>query len=701
MESKESAKDKVTPKQFILPIRMKLASLKRDPVLLAVIFLSFIFFLGYSEFSILKMYSLSSSGWDLGLQAQVMYTTLHGQLFYTNLLGFSLLQEHFSPFVFLILGVFWIHQTPITLLVLQAFFVSFASVPLYLFGRVYMSRLEIKAGLPESLLLLALVLSYLLSPLTQGLIFFDFHIMAFLPFFFFLSFYAFFSGRKLLNILSLALVVSLHSNFVFIAAMIIVTEYLLSYFLKRRTRQGVNNTQIELSDPNPRRKYESYLTVVFSFALLFVYLVLAGYAKSTIAGSSGFDFTFHTGEVGGYSSISGLAAGLFTNPSGVAQLFSHDYMQKLTLLYYAFGSTGFLSFLSPVALLTSIPYFLYSFLSTNTAYYSLGYQYPAMLIPSVFISSAVTIAVLSSVMNVKSGKSIVKKRLKVAFSILLVLLVAGSVNSVMVDPLSQGPLYHPIDAFNIYHDPNVGNSTSAIVFLSNNINKSANILTQNNLFPFFSTFPNSYSTPWSPGVNNTTISNFEYLIADYSNSWATASNGPEPSIASAINRLLSEHTYGIYAEGASVLAIKKGYNASPQYFDPVNAVYTPSSLHIDKGTILMNGSLAATNANQSFLWNGPYISLMPGTYEISYSIGLQNFSIGSYLNLDISSSSGASTFYNTSIKGNASSSANTSFLTLHAFVTLKFPAFGVEFRGYGSFNGTVFLNSIAVKQTGY
>ena len=684
----------------VRPVRFGLTfvrSLVGDRILFAVVILSFLFSIIYAIFSILKMYSLSASGWDLGLQSQIMYTTLHGKLFYSNLLGFSLLQEHFSPFVFVILGVFWLYQNPTTLLALQAVFVSIAAIPLYLFGRTFLRLISSKKNCFDEILLLALVVAYFLSSLTQGLIFFDFHIMSFLPFFFFLSFYAFFTGRKALNAISLVFIVSLHSNFVFIAAMVILTEYLLRRYANSKNDPEGNLTKAESGVPQKRQWYLTALTLILIFLLLFVYLVLAGYAKSLIAGSNSFDLTFHTGEVGGYSSVTGLIAGMLTNPMGVGQLLRYDLAQKLTLLYYAFGGVGFISFLSPVALLPSIPYFLYSFLTTNIAYYALGYQYPAMLLPAVFISAAVSIAKLASLSKKLGHPGSHGRNGKMIHSVVLALLVTGSMISITVDPMSPSPLYHPIDEFSTYHDPNIGVSTSTVVFLSGHINKTATILTQNNLFPFFSSFPNSYSTPWSPGVNNSTAYSFDYIIADYASSWATASNGQEPSVSTIISNDLNNHTYGIYAEGGSVLAIEKGYSAPPKFYAPLNMTFTPSMLQIDSGIILDNGTLKASNVNGSFIWNGPYISLLPGSYRISYDIGIYNFTQGSFLNVDIADQSGANTIYSHNITAGSQTTMN-GFLVVSTNIIVGFPISGIEFRGYGRYNGTAYLQQISIEQ---
>lgn len=691
---KEHSESEVTKTLFY--IRSIKTSYARDPWLTSVIVLAVFYVIVFSIYSIMKMYSLSASGWDLGLDSQIMFSTLHGKLFYSNLLGFSILQEHFSPFIFVILGEYALYPSPLTLLVLQAFFVSFATIPLYLFGR---RLLELRARGPSRVqksLPFLVVMTYYFSPLTQGLIFFDFHIMSFLPFFFFLSFYAYVNGKRLLNIISLIFIVSLHSNFVFIAAMVILSEYILSrvYF-----RHNLNSDRAMGNLPGSKNGRWHMAIILFSFLILLGYLILAGFLKSVVSGTTALDITLQTGEVGGYSSITGLIYGIVTNPGGVMSLLTNNSTQKLVMFYYGFGSGGFLSLLSPVTLLTSIPYFLYAFLSTNTAYYALGYQYPAMFLPSIFISSMIAVAIMPDFVKNLSIPKYKELSGKISVSVLFIFLVGGLVISASVDPISTQPLYRPIDAFSTYHAPNIGESTSAVLYLSEHINKSAYLLTQNNLFPFFSLFLNAYSTPWSPGVNNTTASNFEYIIGDYASPWVSSYNGKEPSIFSLIQKDLENHTYGVYLESGSILAIKKGYTQKPVYQTLFRYDYTPRTLHIDNGHILSNGTLEATNVSNAFVWNGPYVTLYPGHYNLSFHIGLKNFSQDNFLQLEMTDFSGSNIIFNDNISGISVNSTAPYFFTVSTPINVVSPIYSVEFRGYGNFTGTVFLKNITVMQS--
>jgi len=70
----------------------------------------------FSYFSILKHEAFLSTGWDLGVYEQALWTTLnHGKLFYyTPDLAFNpggiLFGLHFSPILFLILPIYAIYS---------------------------------------------------------------------------------------------------------------------------------------------------------------------------------------------------------------------------------------------------------------------------------------------------------------------------------------------------------------------------------------------------------------------------------------------------------------------------------------------------------------------------------------------------------------------------------------------------------------
>ena len=112
------------------------ASSRRNPTLyLIVLILLYIIVLSY--LSILKHNAFMSTAWDLGIYEQVLWSTANtGRVFwYTpeilinpscNFFGI-----HFSPFLFVILPVYYVFQSTETLLVLQVSFLALGAVPLY------------------------------------------------------------------------------------------------------------------------------------------------------------------------------------------------------------------------------------------------------------------------------------------------------------------------------------------------------------------------------------------------------------------------------------------------------------------------------------------------------------------------------------------------------------------------------------------
>ena len=58
------------------------------------------FFIVFSIFSILQYYSLGTSAYDLGINAQSVYVFLHTGEFYTPLLNENILAQHFTMFKF-------------------------------------------------------------------------------------------------------------------------------------------------------------------------------------------------------------------------------------------------------------------------------------------------------------------------------------------------------------------------------------------------------------------------------------------------------------------------------------------------------------------------------------------------------------------------------------------------------------------------
>ncbi|MBI2593660.1 DUF2079 domain-containing protein [Candidatus Daviesbacteria bacterium] len=133
---------------------------------IVLLILNLFFFLFYTYHSLKKHLQYDSHAFDLGIYTQSTY--LYGQgIFYNTLKHMNLLGDHFGPILIFFAPLYRIFPSPVTLLIIQALFVSLASIPIYL----------VSLNLLKNKLLSFLVsLSYLTSIGVLTAINFDFHL---------------------------------------------------------------------------------------------------------------------------------------------------------------------------------------------------------------------------------------------------------------------------------------------------------------------------------------------------------------------------------------------------------------------------------------------------------------------------------------------------------------------------------------------
>ncbi len=125
-----------------------------------------------SRFTLHRHWRFESAGFDLGIQDNLMWNALHGDFFRSAVVlpeWTSFLAHHADFLSVLFLPIYALRPGAEWLLVLQAFAVAFAAVPLYAFARTLVPR--------GTALLLALL--YLLSALVHGAGSYDFHWLPF------------------------------------------------------------------------------------------------------------------------------------------------------------------------------------------------------------------------------------------------------------------------------------------------------------------------------------------------------------------------------------------------------------------------------------------------------------------------------------------------------------------------------------------
>ena len=145
--------------------------------------IALVFSVIFSIFSIRQYYSLGTSAYDLGINAQELYSFIHTGSFYTPLLNENALSQHFTIFKFLQLPFYYIFPSPVTIMVLENIFIAMAGYIVYLLSTTLLKD-HIKSVRILFLLSIGFLLSYEFSPFSESLVSFPFHNMAFLPFFF-------------------------------------------------------------------------------------------------------------------------------------------------------------------------------------------------------------------------------------------------------------------------------------------------------------------------------------------------------------------------------------------------------------------------------------------------------------------------------------------------------------------------------------
>ncbi len=126
-----------------------------------------------------KYFTFAYNGFDLAIFNQVFYNSSLGDFFKSSIHPPSYLGDHFAPIIILLLPIYLIFKSPITLLFIQTLFLSLATIPLYLICKKHL--------LPQHSLIILLL--FLFNPVTLNINLFEFHLLAFIPFFIFWLFY--------------------------------------------------------------------------------------------------------------------------------------------------------------------------------------------------------------------------------------------------------------------------------------------------------------------------------------------------------------------------------------------------------------------------------------------------------------------------------------------------------------------------------
>jgi len=580
---------------------------KREELLLCIFVAIYTAILSY--FTIMKMYALKASAWDLGNYNQALYTfVFHGKLFYwtadilNNPTG-SLFGIHVSPLFFLLAPIYFIFPRPETLLVIQSFVLAAGAIPSY--HLAYNITGSKKWGITYAL-------AFLLNPVIIGINWSEFHPEAFIPLAILLviHYYLQNSWKKLTASLIFALSI--------MGDVAITLAFLALYFMYSTFRQTH-----PIKQKNRNNLFLS--TVIFLSSL--VWFLISLFIKRLFNPS----FPLYFGNVGswrilGARNILEIPVILLLNPNRAIEALCYDWTNKVYYLLILFGSYGFLSLFSLSALFPSIPWLIPSLLSDNPAYYSIGLQYPAFVMPFVIYSSILGIKNLSKIknyrlnihLNIPEGKTFGK-----IFKIIFLMFPA-------VFLFFSNPFFGlnlAVHEWGRYGFPVINDSAVSANKLAQLIPQNASVLASHNLFPLISSRLYAYTIPWviDYGTANyfayiyELVNRVDYIFLDLFNGWDPGRNSLILS--------LTTGKFGVLGYSDGIILLKRGYAGDPIIFKPLTQVFNYRNL------VLRNGFLAYDNSSQTGkvlvgvhipqsnntdFWWGPYAILPPGEYKVTY-----------------------------------------------------------------------------------
>lgn len=169
--------------------------------------------------------SLGTSAYDLGIQENVVWNTLHGHFFESSIMAEGhYLGVHASLVLLLAVPFYALAQRSESLLVLQALLLGVAAWPLFLTGR------RLLGGTAAGVVVAAL---WLLHPGVHGAAFYDFHALAFAPLFLFAAAWALTSERPLAAAVAVVLLLTVKEDMSLVVALLGI-----AVLLAGRWRQG-------------------------------------------------------------------------------------------------------------------------------------------------------------------------------------------------------------------------------------------------------------------------------------------------------------------------------------------------------------------------------------------------------------------------------------------------------------------------------
>ena len=494
---------------IILFYNKNIKDINTDKPIFVVVLL---YFLVFSILSILKHISFFSTGYDLGYYNQGMWGLINGILA-TSVGEAPLFGYHLEPILFLIAPFYLIYPSPITLVIIQTFFIAAAALPLYLLA---------KEKLKNRLASLVIAVSYLFYlPLWYANLF-DFHpVVLAIPF---IMFAIYFLTRKKYIAFLLSMILAAASKEHLSLLFIPFGVYL---FIKHKKRALAIVTAVL-----------GLIWFVFSINVIIPYFIQEPFLPS------GYYF-FGDNPVLGNSILDVIKSILLDPFLLVRELLAFNRLAYLSLLLIPMGF-GVFAVIAPEFLFLGVTEFLIVLLHNVNTLPEIVYHHQITLVPFVLSASVVGILRLTKFTKNLKFKYVNKKNILYACSVFLLLTSISS--NIVYGPFS---VLYDLKNFDINNDyVKTGHRVVAMV------PPDASIAAPNWIVPHLSERENIFMLDRFVKKSDyiKIYGDPEYIILDFSDALNDPKRSAKKVNLDSYNNVLNNPNYGvIYHEGSWVL----------------------------------------------------------------------------------------------------------------------------------------------------
>lgn len=645
----------------------------------AVVFTQIVAVLGF-----LRYLTFYTNAWDLGIFQQALWTTGHDGrlLFYTAELPWnssgSLLGVHWSPILFLLVPIYFVAPSPLTLMVIQSCAISMSAFPLYAILR---KRTDpwISAGL---------CMVYLVSPPILGGLLFDFHVEAFIPVTALTTIYAWENRRYRLATFAAILLLS-----VIEFAPLILGGIGLDILVRRIWKRW----HVDRLDGFFASVLKSWVPLAIVFLSIPMTILWFSFPKLISPGTPPIS---QIGPLGG--SIVNIFGNVFTRPNLVLQSFFSIGREKLYYLGAIFASALFAWPLGIIDILPAVPWLFVVFISTDPAYATpVGNQYAFLVVPFLFPATVTGIGLLKEGSRriwarLRKTTEIVKRStgrtwkpspsrprirryrpnrvLSACLIAAIAIVLAALPSQILLSPLSPYPSYPWLSAGKT-PTPEDRFITRIIELIPPNASVSA----EPDLFPQVANRLNAYPY-YHPGT--------QFIVVNVQSFWFTSALPPPDPPMIWYDSLKTNLTspYGVLATGYGVLLLERDYYGPPVVYEPYNRTVPPAAFNLGLATVESNlhapygcyvePTQIKTTSN---LWFGPYYMVPPGKYVITSWVRPLSSASGT-IRITAQIDDGRDVLNNLSI---SSSNLPATWSQVSFNVTIPYPAY-LEIDGFGT-----------------